>query len=1523
MAGAGGSEGSSDNNSSRRTPRGNRNSGERLRRRVPNINDQIDRIQDASLQRSSRNISRYFDQQIQAQLDAVRNLYSSMSAEEKQHTRESMREQQLRMKQSLQGWKDHYDEIKDQMTVTEKIAGKLFYWNRRRDLRDLERESRYRFDDIADNAENALSKIGEQISSISEGLRDWSTALNVDRLANGLEDTAQSVYESKKQLQKLTGLDKTQMGRLSNSAGQASKDSGYVVAKEAYMETYTQIAEQGYKDVDFMVALGKSLTDLQATVDGIDVSSLENLMQYADKYGTEQADMYTQLARAVTDSQELYSSGADIMAQFESQYSDVLYRSGGDLEKFNQMMQNRLAGFSMLNDNWLDGQAESIYDLFGRLNDMTDTDAVEQLIAMAGSSASSIRQSAMSGDYTQATRDLILAIKDNYNNGNADTMASALNMDKSQLQEIIVQMQQVNAASLDQNIANFENAVTDAMTGDPIERALHDAYISPLDKLQNWLSASKLGSIVDEFISSTGMSLTDLAVLGNILGKSLSSIGKFAGKFLGGGGGASGGSGGGGILNLLGKGLTGAKNFFSAGFGGAGADTAAGALGMKVLGFGAPGGMATLGTGGAMSAGLLATGGMALGGGLMMANDAMNGAGMANEWLGRDDTSAKVMSGVGGALGGTGPGWADEGSVIDKAGNTLAGAGKGALIGGAIGSIIPGLGTAIGAAIGGGVGAIGAAIGGEKIAGALDWLGKKASGIWDGVKKTAGKVWDGITDFGKKSWDGIKNFSKNAWNGIKNLGVDAFNTTVGVGDMAMEGLFNAMGLDWDGFKTKMFDGWNNIKEVASQKWTEIKDWASGTWDTLSTKAGEVWDGVSTKAGEIWDGISTKAGEIWGGITDIASSAWDTVSEHAKDVLQGLGDFFSDIWEGITDAIDDAGEWVSDRVDDAGDWLSDRWDDVTSFFGGAKDRGEDITGIDGSHRAGLENVPRDGYIAELHKGEAVLTADEAKQWRSLIGGVGNAFGSIKSNISGLFKGDSENAIVNFANNFYDKGSEAIDKFKGFMQDRMTDVKDTGNDVFDIWQDDSLTLWDKTKQTATKMFDGLKKTGESVFKVFRTSLNSIFSDDSAIGTVANNLGTFGSSITSSITSSISGLTSSIFNLFNRNDNKPEVDGSHENGLDRVPKDGYIAELHKDEAVLTADQANDWRNANGLAATNFFSNMYRTAQIDKQALINSYLASTGDILDGSSSGSYVSGDYIASNLTGDNKKDIWSYLKSIGLSDYAASGIMGCWEAESSNNPNTVEGFYLKSYPGDSVVLANKKSLSDYTQNILWPAYARSGISISKKGYSGGDGYYYPGFGLAQWTGPRVGKLMNFADSHGGRWQDLSTQLGFFKSEFDQRGLADKMNAAQSVAAATSAFFDGFEMYAGASQKMTSAINKRSGYANSIYNQFAGTANPTASYDTGTPWVPNDQVALIHEGEMIVPADYNPESGSTKTLDTDNDDSSIDDLIDIVKWGIETLEKAINNSGRQVSFSLANANRSSRAGRTETDAVFGFSR
>ena len=57
-------------------------------------------------------------------------------------------------------------------------------------------------------------------------------------------------------------------------------------------------------------------------------------------------------------------------------------------------------------------------------------------------------------------------------------------------------------------------------------------------------------------------------------------------------------------------------------------------------------------------------------------------------------------------------------------------------------------------------------------------------------------------------------------------------------------------------------------------------------------------------------------------------------------------------------------------------------------------------IDGSHQSGLDYVPYDGYIAELHKGEKVLTASQARNYDSA------SYGDINITVYGANYGDEQ-------------------------------------------------------------------------------------------------------------------------------------------------------------------------------------------------------------------------------------------------------------------------------------------------------------------------------------------------------------------------------------------------------------------------------------------------------------------------------------------------------------------------------------
>lgn len=149
--------------------------------------------------------------------------------------------------------------------------------------------------------------------------------------------------------------------------------------------------------------------------------------------------------------------------------------------------------------------------------------------------------------------------------------------------------------------------------------------------------------------------------------------------------------------------------------------------------------------------------------------DAIEGSKKAKEWIGNDSTQAKVSSGIGAAIGGTGPGLGDEGSAKDKAKNIGGNALKGAALGAAVGSIIPGVGTAIGAAVGTAAGAIGGAIGGEKLAKAANTVADTAKGVMKTVGGFLSDRWKDAKEFGSKMGDAMINAFKDLGNFITTI----------------------------------------------------------------------------------------------------------------------------------------------------------------------------------------------------------------------------------------------------------------------------------------------------------------------------------------------------------------------------------------------------------------------------------------------------------------------------------------------------------------------------------------------------------------------------------------------------------------------------------------------------------------------------------------------------------------------------------------------------------------------------------
>jgi murein DD-endopeptidase MepM/ murein hydrolase activator NlpD len=244
------------------------------------------------------------------------------------------------------------------------------------------------------------------------------------------------------------------------------------------------------------------------------------------------------------------------------------------------------------------------------------------------------------------------------------------------------------------------------------------------------------------------------------------------------------------------------------------------------------------------------------------------------------------------------------------------------------------------------------------------------------------------------------------------------------------------------------------------------------------------------------------------------------------------------------------------------------------------------------------------------------------------------------------------------------------------------------------------------------------------------------------------------------------------------------------------------------------------------------------------------------GTDGSSLVSSDAVNNNLSGGgtvssaSEQQVWSELDKLGYNDTAKAGIMGVWSSETNNRNDRIEGDYLKSFPGFDTVTTDNTALNDYTQNKLFGAYAKSGLSINKSAYKGSDGNLYPGFGIAQWTGPRAENLFKYTSNKGESWKSLKGQMDFFNNEMSTnvRGVTQSdMNSQKSPSDAAKLFANKFE---GTSK--SDWISQRQANANRIYNSLAGsTSNGDSTTALGGPIQNNAPIEITEDSGIQISA------------------------------------------------------------------------
>ena len=248
---------------------------------------------------------------------------------------------------------------------------------------------------------------------------------------------------------------------------------------------------------------------------------------------------------------------------------------------------------------------------------------------------------------------------------------------------------------------------------------------------------------------------------------------------------------------------------------------------------------------------------------------------------------------------------------------------------------------------------------------------------WEAIKQTFATVCNAIaqivnnfvTTFNaiwKKYGSDIKEIATSAWELVKTLIKGALDFIINLGQVFSK----AFQGDWQGC-------WEAVKKLASDIWNNITT-ALGQWlNLLVTTVVNVGHALFEAGKEIftklWEGCKNIWESLMSWLKQVIQHPIQTIKgigsamfEAGKSIISSLLNGLKSMWSGVESWFNDKVEWISSKL---------------KFWEQSESKMQTSGGkANGSHRTGLETVPFDGYTAQLHKGEMVLTQAQADRYR---------------------------------------------------------------------------------------------------------------------------------------------------------------------------------------------------------------------------------------------------------------------------------------------------------------------------------------------------------------------------------------------------------------------------------------------------------------------------------------------------------------------------------------------------------------